>query len=265
MKGLVVGSLVAVAVIACGPVANRNDAGGPMGDRHDAAGGDAAGGGSGRDGGGVGGGTSDARLIADGSTTEPTPITCHPGENLCLNNHLWSCNLSGSDATHFQDCATGGSVTNPGVCSTVGCPAGQTACCTRAQQSCVFSMTSPHNGTGEVPPSSCFGVSTSATPACGSFIVQFANYNPLIPNMCTSAAPDQLTVVLDRTKRTPGIFVPTAGEINFSSGGVSCATWTGNVHWISDSPAWAVDIDLTCTGTDPANGLRLVVSTHGQN
>lgn len=207
--------------------------------------------------------TNDAGPVPDGGT-EATRITCNPGESLCVNNHLWSCNLSGNDAAHIADCGSGTSATNPGICSTSACPVGQTACCTTTHDSCMFTMMSPNTEAGSSPSSFCFSGGVPATPTCGSFIAEFQYNISVIPGVCATSATDTVIVVLDRIKRMPGTFVPMVGEVSYLSTPISCSSWTGNVHWISDAPTWAVDVDLTCTQTGPANGLRLIASMHGQ-
>jgi hypothetical protein len=201
----------------------------------------------------------DAKPLGDGGTP-PATINCNPGELLCNNGHLWSCTLSGHDANHVLDCAGQGTTTNPASCSTSACPNGATACCTRQDSTCSYSLTSPFALQGDT----CTPPTLTEMPTCGKLAFNLVEIPQPAPNVCSSDI-TEVIVSLDRATHTPGsTFALASGDSVLYvavQGGVStsCSGWTGNVHWISDVPAWRVDFDLTCTtGT-----LHLVGSFHG--
>jgi hypothetical protein len=194
----------------------------------------------------------------DASTTPA--FSCTPGESLCNDEQLWSCNLSGHDATHVASCAALGTATNPATCATTGCPGGEAACCKRMDAGCSYAITSPVALSG----GSCNAPAVTQNATCGRFTTSIYVIPAPAPGVCASDL-TQVIVSLDRTAHAAGsTFAPVAADsieyIGVSGGTqTSCSAWTGNVHWVSDVPAWQVDVDLTCTtGT-----LHLVGSLHG--
>jgi hypothetical protein len=209
---------------------------------------------------------SDGAVGHDGPTTSvdgpaPTAVTCNPGEELCNGNHLWSCTLSGHDATHVEDCGAGGTATNPGTCATLGCPGGGHACCKREGEPCEYSVTSPLGVAG-----TCFPPQATLNPSCGSLSFSVVMFPAPAPNVCSSDI-FEVIVSIDRTKHAVGTgFSPGTSDVLLYAAttmgvSASCSSWTGNVQWISDVPSWRVDVDLTCTTTGT---IHLVGTFHGK-
>jgi len=196
-----------------------------------------------------------------GSGGTPGAIACTPGELLCSNNHIWTCTLSGTDASHLEDCSLVGSTTNPATCLTTGCPAGAAACCKQASDTCDYSITSPQALSGNA----CNPPAVGLNPACGTFNVLLAEQPAPMANVCSTDA-TEINLVLNRATHTPGTtFSLGTGDSLFyfasiSGTTVDCSAWSGSIHWISDVPAWAVDVDVTCTSPS----VHLVASFHGQ-
>jgi hypothetical protein len=203
--------------------------------------------------------------VPDGATasldgTAPPSVTCNPGEMICNGNHLWSCTLSGHDATHVEDCIAEGTASNPSTCITSGCPGGNAACCKRSDDPCVYSVTSPVAMVG-----TCTPPQATLNTTCGtlSFVV-FTTPAPA-PNVC-SLDIFEVFAAIDRMKHAVGTsFSLGAGDAVIYSAttiGVpaNCSVWTGTVHWISDIPSWRVDLDLTCT---TSSAIHLVGMFHG--
>lgn len=83
----------------------------------------------------------DGVAVLDSAT--PTAIICNAGEAMCVGDQLGSCTLGGHDAVLLQDCRAGGTATNPGRCATSACAGGARACCARAEELCVYAISSP--------------------------------------------------------------------------------------------------------------------------
>ena len=74
---------------------------------------------------GLDGFVGDGGKLGDAKAAPGSPTSCTPGEAFCEDNKLWFCTYSGADAYGGGDCAVSyPSATNPGVCTTTGCPGG---------------------------------------------------------------------------------------------------------------------------------------------
>jgi hypothetical protein len=214
---------------------------------------------------------ADGAVVSDGRAYDgpaistdgpvPTSVICRPGEQFCSGNHLWSCTLSGHDATHVEECGAGGTGTNPATCATSGCPSGRRACCKRESEPCEYAVTSPLGVAG-----TCFPPQATLNPSCGSFSFSVVRSPAPALNVCSSDI-FQVIAVIDRTKHAVGTsFSLGPGDALIYSAttmgvSASCSSWTGNVQWLSDVPSWRVDVDLTCTNT---GSIHLVGTFHGR-
>ena len=98
---------------------------------------------------GVDGFVGDGGLIADATAAPGNPVTCAPGKAFCEGVTLWHCTYTGNDAVLPGDCAAQGTVTNPGVCTTVGCGS-SAACCGRQKPIAKWALNEPIVSSGEL-------------------------------------------------------------------------------------------------------------------
>jgi hypothetical protein len=238
---------VAMLAVGCGAGAAATDSGDPGG----------ASDGTPRDGHTAG----DGSAAMDGAL--PSAISCTAGAAMCVGDQLGSCTLSGHDAVLLQDCRATGTATNPGRCATAGCAAGASACCARADEPCAYAISTPtvdNSGT-----SSCIPPTTTLNPSCGTLNFIALGTPTASPNVC-SADSFEFAGTIDRSKHVAGAtFSPvTTDSFLFVQSvlGVarSCFNWTGTVNWVSDVPAWRVEVDLTCSSD---TSLHVVVAFHG--
>ena len=207
--------------------------------------------------------------IGNADATPGNPVSCTPAESFCDGNKVWTCTYSGKDAIGGVDCATQGSATNPGICSTSGCPSGAKACCRRQMPPWKLNLSQP-NLVGEAYASGSDGISIGTGKVCngsGGFGLSYAILTRTIATMTCPPASVQIFPSFDR-KKLPNVGVnypfPTDGmTLSATVGEVTCYSWTGTMRLDSDLPTWSVTINATCA--DAGKGSFKVIGTMSGN
>jgi hypothetical protein len=183
---------------------------------------------------------------------------CTPGAALCVGNRLWSCTLSGLDAVGGTNCnQLLGSATNPGTCQTSGCPSDAGACCERSKPTCVWNLTAPLATSGDTnnPPAGML----CAPPSSGNCA---STPFTVVLNDALTCPATSVVLSISRAKAQPGsrLALPNPAV---TLGAKGCFFWSGTVTWVSDVPAWKVQVDATCT--KPADARIVVEGTFSGN
>lgn len=191
---------------------------------------------------------------------------CSPGALFCDGGSVWRCHRSGLDASLAADCATYGTATNPGVCTTdARCAPGDAVCCALQKPNCSWNLLAPTSSEGQLaggtaaPLGYCMAPSppAAASPpdACGVTPAPRASsyVYVTIPSTACQPTPTRIQIDLDRSLLAPAataITLPNAAVwMYLTTPGFSrsCSTWTGTITWLSDVPSWRVKVNATCS------------------
>jgi hypothetical protein len=181
------------------------------------------------------------------------PKLCDAGTTFCEGNTLWECTHSGYDAVGANDCASSGTMTNPGICATTQCPPNSKgACCRPTTAPCTWAMTEPALSGDTFNPG---GTAVCQPPTCAQDTFVLELDTNLYHQACPPPPNESIVLML---KRPFAVGMPI--DLSMASpnnvtlqvtkeGGpvfISCSQWTGTVTVNTDLPMWKVTFDATC-------------------